>query len=661
MTKKNSLRISAFIALFGLLFLYGCGGGNSFEKAKKYEDAKKYFDASQIYKKIYSSSKDKNEKALAAIKASETFKQVGNIKEADKWLNNAIKQNSTAPEVNLMKAKVFIYNELYTDALKSLNDYKKESKNDTMGDYLTGVATNGLKWKKEKSKYIVENLKVINTKFFDFAPAVFKKDLMIFTSDREGGINKTPYSWTGYTFSDFYKSERNKKTGNWGSPILIKDKLNTKFNDGSGNFDSKGVFYCTQCNGKKGEGMHCNIYQTELKNKDWDEPELLPFNNDSLYDCSQPCPTPDGQILFFSSNMPGGIGGHDIWFVTYSKKSKTWSDPINVGPAINTPKDEVYPWIHNDGTMFFSSNGKNGMGGMDIYSAIGQGKDWSEVKNMKAPINSGADDFAFSCDDRKESGFLTSNRVGGKGNDDIYTFKMAPLEICLVGTITDCKTNEPLANAIVTVTNSIDTSRIILKTDAKGGYKTKCNLKPNAEYSVYAQKREDYYFDSKVFDISTMGIEVSTTLRQDMCLKQIDIKEVFTVKGILYDLDRAEIRPDAALILDSLVLVMKKYAKITIELGSHTDCRASYVYNIDLSQRRADSAVAYIINHGIDKERLTARGYGETQLVNDCACEGEKEPKGGKHAPFEPCSEDLHQLNRRTTVKVTGMNYISKK
>jgi peptidoglycan-associated lipoprotein len=661
MTKKNSLRNSAFIALFGLLFLYGCGGGNSFEKAKKYEDAKKYFDASQIYKKIYSSSKDKNEKALAAIKASETFKQVGNIKEADKWLNNAIKQNSTAPEVNLMKAKVFIYNELYTDALKSLNDYKKESKNDTMGDYLTGVATNGLKWKKEKSKYIVENLKVVNTKFFDFAPAVFKKDLMIFTSDREGGINKTPYSWTGYTFSDFYKSERNKKTGNWGSPILIKDKLNTKFNDGSGNFDSKGVFYCTQCNGKKGEGMHCNIYQTELKNKDWDEPELLPFNNDSLYDCSQPCPTPDGQILFFSSNMPGGIGGHDIWFVTYSKKSKTWSDPINAGPAINTPKDEVYPWIHNDGTMFFSSNGKNGMGGMDIYSAIGQGKDWSEVKNMKAPINSGADDFAFSCDDRKESGFLTSNRVGGKGNDDIYTFKMAPLEICLVGTITDCKTNEPLANAIVTVTNSIDTSRIILKTDAKGGYKTKCNLKPNAEYSVYAQKREDYYFDSKVFDISTMGIEVSTTLRQDMCLKQIDIKEVFTVKGILYDLDRAEIRPDAALILDSLVLVMKKYAKITIELGSHTDCRASYAYNIDLSQRRADSAVAYIINHGIDKERLTARGYGETQLVNDCACEGEKEPKGGKHAPFEPCSEDLHQLNRRTTVKVTGMNYISKK
>jgi hypothetical protein len=124
-----------------------------------------------------------------------------------------------------------------------------------MGDYLTGVATNGLKWKKEKSKYIVENLKVVNTKFFDFAPAVFKKDLMIFTSDREGGINKTPYSWTGYTFSDFYKSERNKKTGNWGSPILIKDKLNTKFNDGSGNFDSKGVFYCTQCNGKKGEGI----------------------------------------------------------------------------------------------------------------------------------------------------------------------------------------------------------------------------------------------------------------------------------------------------------------------------------------------------------------------------------------------------------------------
>lgn len=660
MLKKSSTRFSGLILLLTVLFLYSCGGGNNFERATKLEEAKKYADAALVYKKIYQGSKDKNEKAAAAIKASEAFKQVGNIKEADKWLNNAVKQNSTEPTVNLMKAKVLIHNELYTDALKALNEFKKANPSDTLGDYLTQVATNGLKWKKEKSRYVVENLKQLNTKFFDFAPAVFKKDLMIFTSDREGGINKTPYSWTGYTFSDFYKSERNKKTGNWGLPVLVKDKINTKYNDGSGNFDSKGVFFCTQCNGKDGKGLHCNVYQSELKGKDWDAPELLPFNNDSLFDCSQPCPTPDGQILFFSSNMPGGFGGHDIWFVTYSKKSKTWGDPINAGPEINTAFDEIYPWVHPDGTLYFSSNGKNGMGGMDIYSAKGQGKDWSEIKNLKAPINSGADDFAFSCDERKETGLFTSNRIGGKGNDDIYAFKLGPLEICLIGTVTDCRTNEPLANAVVTVTNSLDTSKIILKTDAKGGYKTKCNLKPNAEYSVYAQKREDYYFDSKTFDVSTMGIEVSTTLRQDMCLKQINFDEVFTVRGILYDLDKANIRPDAALILDSLVLVLKKYSKITIELGSHTDCRASYGYNIDLSQRRADSAVAYLVSKGIDKERLTARGYGETQLVNDCACEGEKEPGGGKHAPFESCSEEQHQMNRRTTVRVTGKNYVPK-
>ena len=353
--------------------------------------------------------------------------------------------------------------------------------------------------------------------------------------------------------------------------------------------------------------------------------------------------------------MDGGIGGLDIWFVRYNKKTKDWGEPVNCGPTINTIKDEVYPWVHDDGSLFFASNGHPGMGGMDIFYSAGVGKEWTKPKNMKWPINTGGDDFALICDKTKETGYFTSNRPGGKGGDDIYRFYLLPMEICLVGKVTGCVDHQPIPNATVTINNSINNEVLTIKTDAKGEYKTKCNLKPNAEYSLYAQKREDLYIDSKVEEVSTMGIEVSTTLRQDFCLDELPVDKYFNVPGIYYDLDSARIRPDASLILDSLIGILNKYPKITIELGSHTDCRATYDYNINLSQRRADSAVDYLIRNGIEKERLVAKGYGETYLVNDCACEKEKGME-----PSIKCTDTEHQANRRTTVKVTGKAFISK-
>jgi peptidoglycan-associated lipoprotein len=661
----RKVQIWSLLLLLPLLLTIGsCGRKPSIDYGMTLDSALRFAPSGLIFKQVFNatSPKDSAKRSLAAFYAGEAFRNSGNLKEAEKWYNNSIKYKYSEPKAIYRKAQMMLAKDSFLEALIEFKNYAKKNPDDTFTQQMIENCTEAMKWKSSRSKYIVENMKIFNTKQGDYAPAYAKKDVIVFTSDRPAATNKSGvYQWTGGGFSDLYESQFNKKSGKYVAPVLFKSKgVNSKYNDGSAQFDNKGNIYCTQCNGADGKGKRCNVYYLEAKGADYDAPVMLDFNNDTMYHCSQPCLSANGDILYFSSDMAGGFGRTDIWFVTFSKKSKSWSSPINAGPAINTDGDEVYPWLHPDGTLFFASNGQPGMGGMDIFFAKGQGKDWSNIKNMKYPINTGGDDFAFICDEKKETGFFTSNRPGGKGNDDIYAFRMAPLEIDIIGTITDCKTNEPLSNAVVTITNSIDTSRIILKTDAKGFYKTKKNLKANAQYSIYAQKREDYYFDSKVEDVSTMNVEVSTTFRQDFCLKQMDSTQMITVNGILYDLDHAEIRPDAALILDSLVKILNKFAKITLELGSHTDCRASYEYNIDLSQRRADSAVDYLVRHGIEKERLTAKGYGETQLVNDCACEGEKEPKGGPHQPLVDCPESVHQLNRRTTVRITGKNYKSK-
>jgi outer membrane protein OmpA-like peptidoglycan-associated protein len=377
------------------------------------------------------------------------------------------------------------------------------------------------------------------------------------------------------------------------------------------------------------------------------DPQPLNFSSDS-FTCGHPSLSKDGQVMYFASDMPGGYGGKDLYFVTYSKRSKEWGDPVNLGPTINTAGDEVYPFIHEDGTLYFSSNGHIGLGGTDIYFSKGSATDWSTPLNMKSPINSGGDDFSLILSKDKESGYFTSNREGGKGQDDIYRFYMTPLVFTLHGIVRDSKTKEIMVNTILTIINSNDSAKLVIKTDAAGYYKI--SLKPRTDYELFGA-HEDYY-DSKIEFQTTKGLEVSTDLEQDLLLEPFDYSTVFTLEGILYDLDKANIRPDAALVLDTMVYLLNKYPKIRIELGSHTDCRADSAHNQDLSQRRADSAVAYIVRSGIDPDRMIAKGYGEAKLVNDCGCEGTYITRN--------CTEAEHQLNRRTTFKLLDNKYIPK-
>ncbi len=612
---------------------------------------KEYAVAGENYKAVYSKTKNKDEKNESCFQTAECYYMANDMKNAEGWYKKTVKADPKNVDAQLKLAESIKSQGRFSEAIIEYNNYKKLAPADTKVDSKIRGCELALKWKNEKTRYKVENVKAVNSKWSDFAPMFYKKDQLFFTSDREKGASNKAYGWTANFFTDIYKVvyKVDKKTPNsikYEMPALVdKENVNSPYNDGTVAFDNKGgTMYFTQCNGKDGKGKFCRIWTATLSGQEWTEVKPLEFSSDS-FNSGHPSLTKDNQIMYFSSDMPGGEGGKDIWFVTYSKRSKTWGDPVNLGPTVNTDKDEVYPFIHEDGTLYFSSNGHTGIGAMDIFYTTGSTTDWGTPVNMKSPINSGGDDFSIILEKDKESGYLASNREGSKGQDDIWRFYMDPLVFTLSGVARDVKTKQILSNTFITLTTSVDTGKIVVKTDAAGSYKI--NLKPKMDVELFGS-HEDYY-DSKIAFQTTKGLDVSTDLVQDLDLNPFDYENAIKVEGIYYDLDKANIRLDAASILDSLVITLNRYPKVRIELGSHTDCRADSAYNENLSQRRADSAVSYIIRQGIDSARLVAKGYGESKLVNDCACEGNYVKR--------QCTEEEHQMNRRTTVKLLGNDY----
>ena len=656
MRKSYFLNLLLLAVTSSVLFLSSCSKKGSLSAAREAYDKKEYFIAGDNYRKVYSSSKKKDERIEASYKAADCYRLMNDNKNAELWYFKAIKLDPKNADAQLRLAQAKKKNQDFEKAIIEFKNYQKLG-----GDAVVNVekeitgCENALKWKNLKTRYIVENVKGLNTRWQDFGAVYFKKDQLYFTSDREKGVSNSVYGWTGNAHTDIYtvtykKDKKNPNNITYQMPVLVDKKvLNGKINEGALCFDSRfTTMYMTRCNyDNGGKGKKCQLYISTLSGTEWSEPALIPFSLDS-FSCGQPTISKDGQVLYFSSDMPGGQGGKDIWMSTYSKRSRSWGDPVNLGPTINTEDDEMFPFIHEDGTLYFSSNGHTGLGGLDIFYSKGEATDWSDPINMRSPVNSGADDFSIILEKDKESGYFSSNRDGGRGQDDIYRFYMNPLIFNLSGVVRNQKTKEILRNAYVTITSSSDTGKIVLKTDESGSYKLR--LKSKTDYELFSAKQ--YFFDSKVFYQTTKGLEVSTDLVQDIDLIPMDLNSTFTLEGIYYDLDKADLRPASRLILDTLVMTLNKYPNVRIELGSHTDCRADSAYNINLSQRRADSAVAYIISKGIDSLRIVSRGYGENSLVNNCACEGPNEAVQGRK-----CSEEEHQLNRRTTVKFLDLNY----
>ena len=682
------------------LTLSGCGGANYKEAMKLYGQGY-YGQAAEMFEAVSKKAKDKNQKKDATFYAAEAYRMNNNYEKANRLYEKVLKTDPKNTRSLLMHANMLKKMEKYREASQAYTNYLQEVPGDSIALNKKEGAELALRWTPDSSRFEVENFKAANTKENDWAPMIAdKKDkLLFFSSDREGGKTKRIYAGTMNFWSDIWYIEKTGKKNKekWGTPVFV-EKSSTKYNEGGIAFDSRyASMYITQCGGYDGKAEKCAIYQMKKVGTDWEMGNPLDFcKSDTAHSYGHPALSPDGTKMYFSSDRTGGYGGFDIWVVSYSKRSKSWGEPVNLGPMINTTGSEYFPYLndHNN-QLYWSSDGLPGLGGLDLFTAIPSDEItvWNEVENLREPLNSGGDDFGITfTNGNSEEGYFTSNRGDRKNNDDIYHFTIKPLVITIRGVVTDCNTKKTLPNATIYITNDKDTVKHVLKADALGGYFQ--TLKANYNYTLQAKYPEEYYFDGTPVGRTTKGIKFSTELIQDFCLKN-PLDEIITLP-IFYDLDSARIRPDAARVLDTFARnVLAKYPKLNVELGSHTDCRASKEYNERLAGRRADSAVSYLVRiHNVDPKRIEARGYGETKLTNDCKCEGSEitgltpyydfvdstgvrkktrkavvtKDDGGNVVKMEyqdympqeikvqagryyvPCDEFQHQQNRRTTV-----------
>jgi peptidoglycan-associated lipoprotein len=434
--------------------------------------------------------------------------------------------------------------------------------------------------------------------------------------------------------------------------------MNTSNHEATPTMNTRGnELYFTRCieNSKVRPIPTCEIYFSRKKGKSWISPVLLPLPYDSVSSFAHPSLRGDGKVLYFSSDMKGGFGGKDIWYIKKIKRDE-WSEPINMGDKINTSGNELFPFIHNDGSLYFSSDGLVGMGGMDIFKAeFDSENNLRSVSNMKSPINSSNDDFGIIFEDEDEKGYLSSNRLGSKG-DDIYQFHLPKLNLTISGVITDIKSNQVVSGAKVEIVGS-DGSKSETVTDNSGRYLFgKDFVKENVSYNITVSK-EGYL--SNNFSETTIGVKESVNLVQDIVLEAT--QDEIVLPRIEYDYNSAKLRKESKDALDALILVLKKNPNVVIQLRSHTDSRAGDEFNLELSQRRAQICVDYMVDKGIKPKRLVAKGMGETDPFVMDVKDGKLRPGAVLSADFienklkrNKDKEKAHQYNRRTDFLVVS-------
>jgi outer membrane protein OmpA-like peptidoglycan-associated protein/tetratricopeptide (TPR) repeat protein len=699
-----------------------------------------FAEAAEIYEELI---KGKSPKTKYYIRAGESFLNIGNYKKAELYYSRAYESQGMTDRDLYNYFQALRYNGKYDKAQEvlgriNINEYKNiRAGYKKQVDYLS-------KLKKDSSSKKVILVQGVNTEESEFSPYIVGNEMYFASSRRNTGMIKRRYGWDNSYYLDVYRGfiEGNEVR----NPSRVGEGLKTPYHegpvfitkDGKTMFITRNNYYKKKL--KKGSDNEVNlkIFYRTLEGEKWSDWKEFPYNSDD-YSCGHPTLTDDGKTMYFVSDMPGGLGMTDIWKSTY--ENGNWTKPENMGQVINSEGRELFPMLFENEVLFFASDGKVGLGGLDIFYAVPGTDAFFEPQNLGYPINSSYDDFGVFMKDMK-SGYFSSNRPGGKGKDDIYFFvSEKPLLNFAVNLIVrDKKSREVVPNAEVTLTD--ENGKVIekSKSDEKGD--VKFSLIPGKNYKILVNKSsyKDLEEELKESEIMVLGNSKKELLIEKkeiglLCLvadaddlkpiegvkvtitdafnknnvltfvtdKNGDFRHIFTdkkvgdelsyivklekegyitkvqpvditivkegfillheylntkmykvkvgtdigkiidLKPIYFDLGKWNIRPDAAVELDKIVQIMKENPHMVIELGSHTDCRGSASSNLLLSDKRAKSSAAYIISKGIDKSRIYGKGYGESKLVNNCACEGPKP---------SPCSEEQHAQNRRTEFKI---------
>ncbi|HIN38977.1 MAG TPA: hypothetical protein EYM84_01745 [Flavobacteriales bacterium] len=604
-----------------------------------------YFTAIMQYKKAYSKERNNTAKARIIFQTAECYRNINDTKQAEIWYQKSVKVKYPDPVAILYLADTKKANDKYEEALIEYKNYQDLVPKDPRASDGIKSCELSVEWMENPDRYEVHNAVMLNSTEADFSMTYSKRGYkeVVFTSSREGSTGTDIDGTTGQNFTDLWSAKIDRK-GKWSTPVLLGSNVNSKDNEGAATLDVKyRTLYLTRCPIIKDQEVNCKVIVAKKKGTSWDKPEEIPLVPDTIT-AGHPTLSPDGLNLYFASNLDGGYGGKDIWVVSREGTRDDWGQPVNLGPGVNTIADEVFPFLHEDGTLYFSSNGHIGMGGLDIFYALYKNNNWDNVSNMKYPINSAGDDFSIVFEGVNNRGYFTSNRIGGKGGDDIYQFMSPQLVFTLQGIVIDADTRDVLVGATITMVGDDGTSGEQV-TDEVGSYFFQ--LKANTNYDLTASMPK-YLSDHG--SETTVGLEKSTDLVHDFELQST--KKPIELPNILYDLDKWDLRPESKVALDGLVATLNTNPTIVIKIMSHTDTRAEHRHNDELSQKRAQSVVDYLISEGIDPERLEAKGYGERKLlITDAKI---------KKMKTEEEKEVAHQKNRRTEFEIIRSDYIPK-
>ena len=658
-------KIFRLIAVVIFLFMtsqsevYAQKKSRQMKKAEQAFTLEKYSDAIKFYKKAYKKTKNRAVKVEIIFKQAECYRMLGKIKQAANYYKRSIKAKYPDVVVYLRYADVLRMSGDFDEAVAQYTKYVELNPTDVRGEMGMKSCNFALKWKDVPTRYQVEIMSVVNSRFSDFSPAFGNEDYseLYFTSTREGGLTNKIDARTGETFSDVWFTKLNKK-GVWSRPVVMTEPINTEGNEGSVYVNKRGTtMYLTQCKVEKKKDLGCGIYVSERKGRSWGATQLLQVKVDSNTTIGHPALSEDESILIFSSDLSGGYGGKDLW-ISVKEKRNRWSDPINLGPLVNTPGDEMFPFLANDGIIYFASNGHVGMGGFDIYKTF---KDdygaYTLPVNLKVPVNSTGDDFGMIVEKNGERGYFTSNRSGGRGGDDIYQFELPALNLSVQGIVTDSKTGAIMTGVKVQLIGSNGTANEVL-TDNTGKYSFK--LEPLVSYEIIANKTG---YLTKIERETTEGIELSKDFIVDL---QVDpIKKEIILPLIKYDFNKFDLRPESLIDLDRLAEGLLDNPNVVIELKSHTDFIGSDAQNNRLSQQRADACILYLVSKGVEADRLISKGMGENEPFvieqeNGRFKVGDVLTKSYiKKIIFRKNKETAHQYNRRTSFKVIREDYVA--
>ena len=616
-----------------------------------------YFKAADLYEQAYK----KKATLHAAERAADCYASQSNFRLSESWYAIASAMVGTSSKNVLNYANALQNNGKYSEAKKQFVKYASLNKDVSASQqriWLTSCDSSVI-WMRNPTDVKIVNQKQLNSIKSDWA-AVDQSGNIVFASDREKvgddltrkdkpflkfdgskKPNSNIFGRTGNAYLSLYEKEKSKD-----SVVQFPLMGVTSYHVGPATFTGDGsiIYYARSQSyenlrlnnkGNKEINLDSLIVQifrsTKGADGKWEESTSFQYNSAGGFSVGDPFITADDKSLYFSSNIPGGEGGMDL-YVCRKNSNGQWDSPVNL-KELNSGGNDRSPSIGVDGAFYFSSDGRVGMGGLDIYKSIMKDGDFSAPVNMHYPINSSQDDFAFNMHNGTE-GFLSSNRIDGIGSDDIYSVTMKKiLAFTLKGKVFNKSKSIPLANAIVSL-SKVDGSTLKFETDESGDFNFK--LESASDYKLVGEKTGYLQDEAK---ITTNNLQASAKLEQNLYLDTVPPGPV-VLENIYYDFNKSNIRPDAALELDKLVKILQDNPTIWIELGSHTDSRGTDAFNLKLSQRRADAAVKYIISNGVNKNRIEAKGYGETQLVNGC--------KNGVK-----CNPAQHQLNRRTEFKVT--------